>query len=241
MTNRPLVALILLAFVALTAAYQVPVTVDLSQPGLVLSGFHDLEGRSSPRPYRWTDGQARVWLAGIGGQPYHLVLTLSSARPTELDLPTTTVLGGDTLLGTFKAPRPVRDFPFDLATDTQSLSGDLAIQINSETFAPSGDLRTLGVIVYALRLGSISEPHIVWPAPLPLLWCLMIVALLYRSLCRQAISLRLAWPIAALVLALLCAGIAAARLPTVAALPWVILLASILFAISRATTLRRIK
>src|SRR6202022_1261078 len=52
--NRPLVALILLSMLALALAYQVPIVVDLSQQGLVMNGFYDLEGRSSPRPYHWT-------------------------------------------------------------------------------------------------------------------------------------------------------------------------------------------
>ena len=236
--NRPLLALMLLALVALSLAYQVPVTVDLSQPGVVLSGFYDLEGRTSPRPYRWTDGHAQVWLAGIGRQPFHLVLTLSSARPNDVDLPTTSVLAGDAPLGTFKAPRPIRDFPFELGSDAQPLSGDLDVHIDSETFAPPGDLRTLGVTVYGLRLEPSGEPHIVFPAPLPLVWGTLVVSLLFLALRQWSVATRLAWPVSALALLFLCAGIAAARLQTVALLPWAILITTTLFALSLSSSRR---
>ena len=236
--NRPLLALMLLALVALSLSYQVPVTVDLSQPGVVLSGFYDLEGRTSPRPYRWTDGHAQVWLAGVGSQPFHLVLTLSSARPNAVDLPATSVLAGDLALGTFKAPRPIRDFPFELGSDALSLSGDLDVHIDSETFAPPGDLRTLGVTVYGLRLESSGAPHIVFPAPLPLIWGTLAVSLLFLALRQRSIATRLAWPVSALALLFLSAGIASARLLTVAALPWAILVATTLFALSLSASRR---
>jgi hypothetical protein len=236
--NRPLLALMLLSLVALTLAYQVPIAVDLSQPGVVLGGFYDLEGRTSSRPYRWTDGHARVWLAGIGRQPYHLVLTLSSARPNDVDLPNLSVLAGDAALGTFKAPRPVQDFPFELGAGAQSLSGDLDIHIDSETFAPPGDLRTLGVIVYALRLEPSPSPHLVFPAPLPLIWGTLIVSLLFLALRCWPLATRLAWPIALLALALICFGIAAARLQTVSLLPWAILLTTTLYAFSLSSSRR---
>jgi hypothetical protein len=238
--NRPLAALILLSMLALALAYQVPVVVDLSQPGLVVNGFYDLEGRSSPRPYRWTDGHAQVWLAGIGRQPYRLVLTLSSARPNNVDLPTLAVLADDVTLGTFKAPRPVRDFPFELSPDLQSISGDLDLHIESETFVPPNDLRTLGVILYALRLEPADgQPRVIWPAPLPLIWGTLLVSLLFLSLRAWPAAALPAWPVSLLVLAVLCGGVAAARLLTVALLPWGILATTVLYVVSSSGARRQ--
>jgi hypothetical protein len=231
--NRPLAALILLSMVTLALAYQVPVVVDLSQPGIVLTGFYDLEGRSSPRPYHWTDGHARVWLAGMGRQPFRVVLTLSSARPNSVALPTVTVLAGDATLGSFKAPRPVRDFPLDVNPDSQSIFGDLDIHIDSETFVPPDDLRTLGVILYGLRVEPADgQPHAVWPAPLPLIWGTLLVSLLFLSTRAWSFAAQLAWPVSLLVLAVLCGGVAVARLLTVATLPWGVLVTSAMYAVS---------
>src|SRR5437660_3459770 len=90
--NRPLLALALLALLALSLAYQRGMVADLSTPALELSGFYDLEGVRSGTPFRWTNGDARVWLGGVGQRPWHVTLTVASARPVDLDLPTLNLL-----------------------------------------------------------------------------------------------------------------------------------------------------
>src|SRR2546421_510431 len=113
-TNHPLITLIAGSLLAFTLAYQWPLAANLSSPGIVLAGVYDLEGRSSATPYRWTNGDAHVWFLGIGRQPYRVTMTLSSARPAGLDLPPVTVLANGTPIGSFTAPRPLRDFTVDV-------------------------------------------------------------------------------------------------------------------------------
>jgi hypothetical protein len=235
--NRPLLALALIALAALSLAYQRGLAANLSSPGIVLSGFYDLEGGGTATPYRWTDGDARVWLGGAGKRPWHVTLNLGSARPNDVELPALSVLAGDTLVGSFKAPRPVREFSFDIPAEAVALSGDLDLHIRSDTFAPANDLRTLGVALYGLRVeAAVNQAPLTWPAPVPLAMGTLAVSLLFLALSVR-LPIRLAWLAGLAVVVLLAAGLALERMLTVAVLPWLVLLSVIAYVAS--SNLRR--
>ncbi len=237
--NRPLVVLVLLSLGALALAYQLRFAADLSSPGVVLDGFYGLEGRSTGRPFQWTGDDAHVWLGGIGDTAYHLTITLSSARPNDVDLPDVRVLANDTLIGSFKGPRPIRDFGFDIPLDALDPSGDLDLQIESDTFAPPNDLRPLGVAVYGLRLETAPRAFpLTWPAPAPLAWGIIAVSMTYLTAGTLRLPDRVAWVLALLLLGILSVGIAVARTLAVEVLPWSVLVSVIAFVLGTTVKCR---
>ncbi len=218
-----LFVLSLVALIALTLAYQAPFAYDLTTRGLTLSGFHALEGSGDHR-FRWSDGHALIGLAGVGQQPYRLTLTLSGPRPSNVELPSVRVSANGTPLASFKATRALQDYSFEIPREVLSVLGDLDLQIESETFVPPNDLRTLGVALYAMRLETFnSQRPFTWPALMPLLWCVITVVALQLFVRAVGMPRELGLALPLILLAVISAGIATQRLPTVAALPWLAL------------------
>ena len=231
--NRSLVVLIAVAILALGLACQWPLSANLSSPGVVLAGVYDLEGRASGAPFRWTNGDAHISFLGIGRQSYRVTMTLSSARPADLELPAVTLLANGVQIGAFTAPRPQRDSTFEIPAGLLGLSGDLDLNLKSGTFAPPNDLRTLGVALYALRIEPAGPPPApVLPAPLPLAWAVLSAAFTFLAATAR-FPRPAAWALSLALIALLTLGLALQRLQTTALLPWALLLSILLFIASR--------
>jgi hypothetical protein len=217
--NRPLLVLLFVTLVAEALSYQTPLADNLYSPGITLHGFYDLEGRTSATPYRWTDHSAQIMLSGIGRQALRATLTLSSARPSDVDLPKVQLVAGQIPIGSFRAPRPIREFSFDIPPESMNVMGDLDLQVRSETFTPANDLRNLGIALYNMRLETASgKTRIIWPAPLPLVWGMLSIAFCFLTLDRR-LPAYIVWLVTLLMLTLICAGLAATRTLTVSVLP----------------------
>jgi hypothetical protein len=221
--NRPLIAWLVVALFAGALAYQPPLAVNLDSPGLVLTGFYDLEGRPSGQPYRWTSGSAHIWVSGIGRASYRLVLRLSSARPNNSALPTIRIYANEVLIGIFEVARPIRDYPLTIPDRAIGPSGDLDLRLDSDTFAPPNDLRALGVTLYGMTLDTEpGQPPLTWPAPAPLAWGMLSIAFFFLALSVR-LPVRIVWLAMLALLILFCAGLALSRTLTVAALPYSVL------------------
>ena len=235
--NRPLVALLIVTLFAGALAYQPPVSINLDSPGIVLNGFYDLEGRSSGQPYRWSSASAHIWLSGVGRQPFRLKLRLSSARPNNLPLPAVRIFANDVLIDTFDVPRPIRDFELLIPDRATSVSGDVDLRIDSDTFAPPNDLRALGITLYSMQLDTApGQPPLTWPSPVALAWGMLSMAFFFLAMSAR-LAARIIWPVTIILLVLFCTGLALERTLAVAALPYAVL-ASVLAYVA-ATTLGR--
>ena len=231
--NRSLIVLIAVAILALGLAFQWPLFANLSSPGVVLTGVYDLEGRTSAAPFRWTNGDAHISFLGVGSQSYRVTLTLSSARPAGLELPTVSLLANGTQIGSFTAPRPQRDSTFEIPAGLIGPSGDLDLNLKSGTFVASNDLRTLGLALYALRIEAAAPPPApVLPAPVPLTWAVLSAAFTFLAATAR-LPRTAAWALSLTLIALLTLGLALQRLQTAELLPWALLLSILLFVASR--------
>ncbi|HET7089600.1 MAG TPA: hypothetical protein VFL17_13205, partial [Anaerolineae bacterium] len=98
--RNPLFALLVLSVIALAVAYQAraPIALDMASSA---EDIHLPQGFNAPEEvfgvtYRWTDGDARIDLPGLGsGAPLHLHLDLHEFRPSPLSpQPMTILLNG---------------------------------------------------------------------------------------------------------------------------------------------------
>lgn len=211
--RRPLV-LLLAALAALGIAYQPPQRCDWTSAGASLDGFHAPEDQGR---FRWSDGRASVRFDGVGQQPYRLTVRLGGSRPTGLPSPRATVSANAHVLGVLQTTRAEQEFTFEIPAESVGAWGNLAILVESDTFTPPNDLRTLGVIISEVRIESGGGVPVV-PAPAPLAWGALAVMALGSAGARR----RAAGAALALLLALT-VGIAGARLVAATALPWVAL------------------
>jgi hypothetical protein len=156
--------LLILAITAAALAYQVsqPFTVDLTSPthAAFLEGFEKPEQTPSG-PVRWTNGHASVRLPNLWPrQPAKLVLTLSAPRGENAEEQVTAEIDVN---GRMYAQIPLgpgpQQYSLDLSPLVMGATGNLFITIDSPTFAPPNDLRTLGVLVGGIRAGPAgAEP-----------------------------------------------------------------------------------
>jgi len=110
--------------------------------------------------------------------------------------------------------------------------GNLDVQIESDTFVPPNDFRTLGVILYATRLESSDAPFTV-PAPMTLVWVCIALALLHSALQHTRIPIGIIHALCVCIWLTASIGIATERLLTVAALPWLVLATTMIYALSQ--------
>ncbi|GAB4202893.1 MAG: hypothetical protein OHK0022_26480 [Roseiflexaceae bacterium] len=196
--------LALLVVVALLAAWAVQQQV--SAPRCTLGaeddlgcarGFEERE-RDGGRPFRWTDGDAQIVLAGAGyAGPRIVELTLAAPRPPDAPPALLALSAGGPPAVLAAAPEPRR---YRLLA-AGPLDGDrIRVSISSDVFVPPDSDRALGALVYTARVLSASGP--VWPGPL------LVLALLGLGL--SAALLAPHRPLLPTLLGLLAIGVGAA-------------------------------
>lgn len=231
--RRGMAVSVLFALVVLAIAYQFPLSAPWTHPRTVLGGFYELEGVRSSQPYRWTGHDAALWFPALGTQALQLRLTWNSPRPAGTALPSVTVSANGRPLQTLTVTRQVQTTALDIPADVLWPAGDLSVTIQSETFSVASDLRALGVAVYDARIEpAANRPLPVIPAPMPVTWGLIVVALVYAA-ARGQMSERRAWLISVGIALIIGVGLAAARLWTDGALPWAVLAAVVAFVFTR--------
>jgi hypothetical protein len=226
---RRFLFLAVLTFLAVTTAYQVPVVYDPDTPGVVLEGFHALEGHGA-NAFRWTDGNAHIHISGAGTAAWKLMLNLSGSRPAGVEPPVARLLVNGVPVAAFKSTRATTRYDYALPWP-QPLADDIDVQIASDTFAPPNDLRTLGVGVYALRIEP-AEPFTV-PSARVVMFSMVAVIAIAASANRtvklvsstvdgsQSRKERItAWGIPLFLLPVIVIGLVIFRVLTAVALPW---------------------
>ncbi|NTV63016.1 MAG: hypothetical protein HGA65_05715, partial [Oscillochloris sp.] len=124
-------------------------------------------------PYRWTSGDTRVSVPGIGGGPY-VAAILARGQPTPQATPSTWQVG-DLALQVDLPPSQIRRYHFLIPNQP---SGDLDLSLRTQPYASPGDPRELGFVIYALRVAQVgSEPRT--PAWSQIAWLAFFLAATY--------------------------------------------------------------
>ena len=154
--RAPFAGLTALAAVVVVAVYQAraPIALDMAsgEESRYLSGFYPPEATAGVT-YRWTDGEARIALPGLGrGARMHLRINLQAIRPEAKPLPPVTIRVNGREIDHLTPKPELSAYDFDLAAEAIGWNGDLIIDLQSDTFVPreSGlgdDARRLGLLI----------------------------------------------------------------------------------------------
>lgn len=163
---------LLLLITAISAAYQVrvPSEVRLGEQGdrLYIRGFYPPE--SNPYDvYRWSGEKGIVRFPGVGSpQALALRIRMNGVRPEGVPLPRILLSVNGREIAHLTAAGQMEIYEFQIPREKVGWSGDVEVEIQSETFSPIGqDRRELGVIVDWVMILPHAE-GIVIPSPLPL-------------------------------------------------------------------------
>jgi hypothetical protein len=140
----------------------VPLGIE-TVPGVEASGFYDQEIDPSQRPYRWTDGQARLVIPLDRAKPPRaLRMQLYASHPPPLPSLTLRVVVNGQELFKDQLPNGPWEKTFDL--NGFELGEALTLDILSTTFMPqevpgskSSDARPLGIQVLGIQLLGPAE------------------------------------------------------------------------------------
>jgi len=184
---RHYLALLLATAALVTLAYQVPsapVTVDLGRQGdqRLIRGFYFREQDAVHGTFRWTGGRGEITFPGVGGGPVRLLVRLSGLRPAGPAHVTLRANGRP--LARFDAGGDLSAYSFDLPRGAAGPWGDLVITLDSDTFVPGPDPRSLGLLVDEVRL----EPGTPWAPVLPPLSQIVLL-----GICVELLFLWLLW------------------------------------------------
>lgn len=175
----PLLAVLLLTalFLAALACQSGPafaLDVGRQPPDLVyLEGVHDVE-RGGERTFRWTQGETRLRVPGLGQTCYRLDLTAAAPRLGEPAPHLRIEAGGNMLLDVTVGPDFAR---YSVLLPPAALpAGNLDLVLRSDTFTPTGDPRQLGVVLEQLVVRPAGVPPVL-PAPEVLLGAVLSVGL----------------------------------------------------------------
>jgi Glycosyltransferase family 87 len=215
--SKNLLALGFLILLTITLAYQITPSYDLSTRAIRTSGLHQLEGTPSNQ-YQWTNGNAKIGLNGIGRQHYKLTIDLNGMRPENIKHPAIRIYANKTLITSFIGDDSRRSYLLDIKPDSLGVPGNLEIRIESDTFNPLPDQRTLGAGLFSLKLQSNTKQQFVLPALNTFLWSLVISFFLWR-VARITGSPIVAGLTFVIFLSALVYGLATERLWTVSLLP----------------------
>jgi Gpi18-like mannosyltransferase len=164
--------MVLLLVAGVTLGYQTRMAYELrlGEEGddSYIEGFYDPE--SNPYDvYRWSGQKGLIRFPGIGiPRAVTLRLRMNGARPEGVPLPRIVLKVNGQKLSELTAEGQMKIYEFDVPAKMVGWSGDMELQIDSETFSPAGgDLRELGLMVDWVMVVP-QHQGIVVPAPLPL-------------------------------------------------------------------------
>ncbi|MHB0877199.1 MAG: hypothetical protein ACYC5O_14270 [Anaerolineae bacterium] len=162
--QRRLYVLLAVALIATTIAYQrlsaFHLELGSAVHGSLLEGFHAPE--SSPSgPFRWTNGEAHLRLPAMWpGRDLVVTCVLSAPRPAAdgQAAPPVAVqlLANGRPVATWDATGSPAEYVAHVPAAYVGPGGDLDLAIVSPTFAPAGDLRSLGAIVTRLDVAPVG-------------------------------------------------------------------------------------
>ena len=174
--NRTAIGLLVAAAIALAVAYQTraPIVLEMgsaSEDIYLASGFYPPENVFGVS-YRWTSGNARIYLPGLGsGVPLRLRVSLHEFRPPPLVPNPVTISLNGRKVERFTPGTDLAAFDVDLPAAAMDLRGDATLDLKSDTFVPkqtmgTNDERALGLFVDQIKLtygpGLILPPLMVW-------------------------------------------------------------------------------
>jgi hypothetical protein len=166
------------------------------------SGMNATENNSEFN-YRWTTGESRIDLPGIGRQDYNVKLKIQGWRPNGEPSPALRVRVNGEDAGSFQTTSAPAEY--DVAVKAGQIDrGDLSISLETPTFSPENDSRDLGVVVDWVKVEPAQAGSLLTlPAPGQVGWLLLAVGLAYVTFRQVRVAGRPAlWASLALSLSL---------------------------------------
>ncbi len=167
--TRNWLLVVLLASLALLAAYQVPYTYRLDVGDAFdwwfVADFHGVETDSNLN-FRWSSADSSILFpAVVQNQNYRLSLRLAAGpRPATAPAPEVTLRANGVVVKAFKVKPELTTFTVNVRSQIIALDPDLHVQISVPTFDPSktiadsNDSRSLGVIADHVDLEPVGLP-----------------------------------------------------------------------------------
>ncbi len=131
--------------------------VDVGQWGdqAVVRGVHGRE--SNPlEDYRWTEEHTTITLPNLSNRYRILQIRAHGWRPEGMPAPSVQFTSSDRQSGVLQTERALRTYSILLPDST--LSPTVEISLTSETFAPPGEPRTLGIAIDWIALRALDGP-----------------------------------------------------------------------------------
>lgn len=202
-----LIALLLIVAQAVSLTARRPtvrLAADSREAGVLLAGFHAVE-QDDGVPFRWSSGDSRIELAQFGqGRALVLGLEIGASAPGQRAPALALSYAGQPpiTLAIDDRPRVYRV----LVPPAAARLGSLALGLHSATVSAPPDTRPLGLRFEAATIDVLAPSGLVWPAPVPALTNLLLLAvgaLLLRRLRMPAGAIVAIVALAALALALI--------------------------------------
>lgn len=168
--------LLSLLLAALACQIKVPFVLDVGQrpDEVYLTGFHAAQ-QGEGQTYRWSTGEARLLIPGLGSTPYHLDLVIDAARESGQAPPLLRLeVAGRPLLQEVIQPG-FRSYSILLPPEALR-QGTLDLGLRSDTVTSTRDSRPLGVALERVKVRPAGSFLVLPPWPL-LLWAVLTVLL----------------------------------------------------------------
>ncbi len=222
----PLVLLVTAIFVVCAYQFDRIYTVDAGRYAdrPFLRGFHDREGVDGLEPFRWTGARSEVIFPGVGARDRWLLVRLGGHEYAGLADRTVRIAVNGTVMSEVVVSKGWQAYRFWIPASEQHL-GSVRVTLETTPFVPAEvaggeDDRLVGVKVSRVELVPMSNGFSAgWPALVPLLWCLLLVAGIYAGLSTWVVSWRGAAVVALLVAAAVACALSVYRLQVAAYLP----------------------
>lgn len=163
-------ALVLLALIATTLIYQLPVTsvIDIGSGGdePFIQGFSFRENLPDHSNVRWSNGHAQIHLVGLGAQDGTLTLRYAAPRPTGTARVSLTA--NDLARSSTVPSADFQSYEIPITRGDIGIGGDLNLILDSDTFSQPPDTRELGLLFDSARFQFNGLPVI--PSPRALLY-----------------------------------------------------------------------
>ncbi|MCL5256409.1 MAG: glycosyltransferase family 39 protein [Chloroflexi bacterium] len=178
------IALVGLVVVAMSYQYKPEWLIDIGGIGdqAYVQGFNGDE-RVAEYSYRWTTGDSIVNLPGVADGAARLVsVRLSGWRPVGKKPPVVRIFEDGQQVASFQSSGTMQTYSFSIP-GRSTPTGDIELRIESASFTPAGDARSLGVMVDSITarpLGTAFSP--LAPPPLPVVGYVIVAALILELL-----------------------------------------------------------
>jgi len=109
-------------------------------------------------PFRWTKDSSYLKIPNLGSLPLEIILGGDAARPEGQPLPRVVLIANGTVLADFTMQNGIQAHRFLYHPSPFPLPRDILLEIKSDTFAPPGEPRVLGILLNTVEVNPTISP-----------------------------------------------------------------------------------